>query len=97
MELILLFCGPGVLLFAIELAVLRCTRRAMRSLRFLPLILLLVPCAIAVQCWREGGWFWEVGVFCYLAIAGIMLADWGLAWIGRPRGNREERGGDSHD
>lgn len=96
MELMLVLCGPGVLLFAIELAVLHLTRRAVRPLRFLPLLLLLIPCALAVQCWREGGWFWELGVILYLIMAIIMLAGWGLAWFGRPRMHTREKGEDDH-
>lgn len=79
---LLVFFGPGVVLFFAERVLIRVTRQLFRPLRFLPLLTLLIPLGLAVQEWQTGGWFWELGFLLYLVMAGLMLVGWALAWIG---------------
>lgn len=81
LEMILLIGGPGILLFIVELVIIRLTRRRFRPLRFLSLLTLLIPLALAAEAWlTKSGWFWELGVLLYLIMAGLMLFGWGLAY-----------------
>lgn len=81
-KMLLIVCGPGVVLFVLEWILIRVTRQALRPLRFLPVLTLLIPLGLAVQEWQTGGWFWEIAALFYLVMAGLMLAGWALAWIG---------------
>lgn len=81
LEVILLVCGPGILLFIVEMVIIRLTRRRFRPLRFLSLLTLLIPLVLAAEAWlTKSGWFWELGVLLYLIMAGLMLFCWGLAY-----------------
>lgn len=81
-ELLIFACVPGVVLFVLEWILIRVTQGWLRLLRFLPLLTLLIPLALAAQEWQGGGWFWEIAALFYLVMAGLMLLGWSLAWIG---------------
>lgn len=90
-ELVLVLGGPGVVLFIAEIILLRVTRERLRSMRFLSLLTLLIPVALAVGEWQEGGWFWELGVLLYLIMAGAMLFGWLLAYCEEFARSRAEK------
>lgn len=78
--LMLILWGPLALGLSLQLLALYLTRARLRFLRWVLLAPLPVPVGMAVVCWLEGGWFWELGVAICLGVGLSYLLGWGLAW-----------------
>lgn len=78
--LLLIIFVPMTLALALQLPVLWLTRTRLGFLRWMLPVPAALPMGMAVACWLEGGWFWELGVAVCLGAAASWLAGWGLAW-----------------
>ena len=76
--LFLLFWGPLVGTLVLTLLMERLGRR--RWLMRLPLGFLLIPLAGGVYEWRQGGFFWELGVLLWAMIGGAIFLGWLAGW-----------------
>lgn len=72
---------PLFLGFVIQAVVLWLTRKGHKSLRFVPLILTLIPLAWALNtAIEQKGMFWILGVILYVELALLYVMGWGAAW-----------------
>lgn len=76
--LFLLFWGPLAATLVLTLLMGRLSRH--RWLMRLPLGFLLIPLAGGVYEWRQGGFFWELGVLLWAMIGGAISLGWLVGW-----------------
>ena len=84
--LFLLFWGPLVGALLLTMLIGRLTRRRWPML--LPLGFLVIPLAGGVYEWKQGSFFWELGVLLWAMIGGAIFLGW---LIGRALCGGKER------